>query len=53
MSVSTLDDALRGMERVLLDTSTLLAFHAQHEVTHPLAKHALARIEDSSDPLRG
>lgn len=37
--MSSLDDALRGVERVLLDTSTLLAFHSHHEAAHSLATH--------------
>jgi predicted nucleic acid-binding protein len=41
------------MERVLLDSSTLIAFHSPHEVAHPLAQHLLRRIELQSDPLRG
>jgi predicted nucleic acid-binding protein len=53
MSTISLDETLRGTERVLLDTSTLLAFHGHHEVVHPLAKHTLGRIENDVDPLRG
>ena len=53
MSADSLDEALRGIDRVLLDTSTLLAFHGQHEAAHPLAKRILGRIEDALDPLRG
>ena len=51
--LSSFDDALHGADRVLLDTSTLLAFHGQHEVAHGVAKHLLGRIEDAGDPLQG
>ena len=51
--MSSLDDALRGVERVLLDTPTLLAFHGQHEAAQDVAKHLLGRIEDAGDPLQG
>lgn len=48
-----LDDALQGIERVMLDTSALLAFHSQHEATHDLARDLLKRIEAAEDPLHG
>ncbi len=51
--MSLLDDELRGVERVLLDTSTMLAFHSRHEVAHPLAKALFGRIENSEDSLQG
>ena len=50
---SNLDEALRGVERVLLDTSTLLAFHSHHEAAHDAAKHLLGRVETTQDPLQG
>ncbi len=53
MGVVELDQALGGAERVLLDSSTLLAFHSPHERVHPLADRLLRRIEDSRDSLRG
>jgi predicted nucleic acid-binding protein len=53
MSARDLDVALGTAERVLLDSSTLIAFHSPHERAHPLAQHLLRRIEDPSDPLRG
>ena len=53
MTAATLDQALAGAERVLLDTSALIAFHSRAEAGHPLARQLLARIEASDDPLRG
>jgi hypothetical protein len=52
VSKTSLDEALRGAERVLLDTSMLLAFHSQHEAAHPLAKHVMERVESGVDPMR-
>lgn len=51
--MASLEDELRGVETVLVDTSTMLAFHSRHEVVHPLAKSLFGRIEDSTDPLQG
>jgi predicted nucleic acid-binding protein len=48
-----LDADLGSAERVLLDSSTVLAFHSTHEHAHPLAKHLLGRVERDSDALRG
>ncbi|MBI4491569.1 MAG: type II toxin-antitoxin system VapC family toxin [Chloroflexi bacterium] len=53
MGLVELDAALGDAERVLLDSSTLIAFHTPLEQVHPLAKRLLERIERSSDPLRG
>jgi predicted nucleic acid-binding protein len=53
MTTRALDEALGPAERVLLDSSTLIAYHSRQEAAHPLAKHVMARIEDSSDPLKG
>jgi predicted nucleic acid-binding protein len=53
MAAPDLDRALGATERVLLDSSTLLAFHAPQEDAHPLAGHLLRRIQDSGDPIRG
>jgi predicted nucleic acid-binding protein len=53
LTPADLDAALARVERVLLDTSALIAFHSRHEAVHPLAKHLLGRIEDAGDPLRG
>lgn len=51
MGSSDLDAALGAVERVLLDTSTLIAFHSAHEEAHQLAKHLMSRIESADDPL--
>ena len=53
MATADLDAALGVSERVLVDSSTLIAFHNQHERAHLLADHLLRRIESGSDPLRG
>lgn len=53
MSARDLDGALGSAERILLDSSTLIAFHSPHEAAHLLAQHLLRRIEAPSDPLRG
>lgn len=53
MGVAELDDALGDAHRVLLDSSTLIAFHSAHERAHPLAHHLLTRIQEPSDSLRG
>ncbi len=53
MTVAALDKAIGNAERVLLDSSALIAYHSHLERAHPLAKHLLNRIEDNSDSLRG
>ena len=53
MSVEACDAALGDTERVLFDSSALIAFHSRLEAAHPLAKHVLDRVEEDSDPLRG
>ena len=53
MASADLDAALAGATRVLLDSSTLIAFHSPQEYVHPLARHLLGRIENDSDPLTG
>ena len=53
MSTATLDAALGESERVLVDSSTIIAFHTAAEHTHSLAKHLFGRIEAASDPLTG
>ncbi len=52
MGSSELDASLGSVERVLLDTSTLIAFHSPHERVHPLADHVLGRVERGDDTLR-
>jgi predicted nucleic acid-binding protein len=51
MSEEALDKAVNGCTRVLLDSSTLIAFHSPQETVHPLARHLLTRVEDDQDPL--
>ena len=53
MGPSGLDAALGSVERVLLDTSTLIAFHSPHERVHSLAIHLMSRIQSDTDPLCG
>ncbi len=53
MTAQALDRALGEVERVLVDTSGLIAYHNPSESVHPLAKHLLGRIKDDGDPLRG
>ncbi len=50
---SDLDAALGAVERVLLDTSALIAFHSPQEQVHSLADYVLRRIESDADSLRG
>jgi predicted nucleic acid-binding protein len=53
VSIADLDLALWHAQRLLLDSSTLIAFHNERERAHPLAAHLLGRIADNGDPLRG
>ena len=53
MPVAELDRALGDIDRVLLDSSSLIAFRNPHERTHQLAQHLLRRIARDDDPLRG
>lgn len=53
MAASDFDRALGDAGRVLLDSSTLLAYYAAAEHAHPLAVHLLHRIEENQDPLKG
>ncbi|MGH2588753.1 MAG: type II toxin-antitoxin system VapC family toxin [Dehalococcoidia bacterium] len=53
MGTAEIDRALGDSERLLLDSSTLIAFHSPHERAHPLADHVLTRISSDSDPLHG
>ena len=53
MTTAALDAALGNAERVLLDSSALIAFHSSAEPAHHLAKHLLGRIERSEEPLHG
>jgi hypothetical protein len=53
MATDDLDRALGDAERLLLDSSSLVAFHSPHEAANPLAFHLLRRVEDDADPLQG
>jgi predicted nucleic acid-binding protein len=53
VSSETLDHALQGVGRILLDSSVILAYVNTHEVVHTLALHLFARIADKHDTLRG
>lgn len=53
MRLGDLDRDLNGVTRVLLDSSTLLAFHTTHERVHEGAVHLLRRVQDAADPLQG
>jgi predicted nucleic acid-binding protein len=53
MATDDLDRALGDAERLLLDSSSLVAFHNSNEAVHPLAEHLLRRIEQDVDSLRG
>lgn len=53
MAIADLDAALGTAERVLLDSSAIIAFHNPHERAHPLAEHLLRRIADDDDSLHG
>jgi predicted nucleic acid-binding protein len=52
-SITDLDHAIAEAERILLDTSALIAFHNETELVHTLCKHLFSRIEQRDDPLRG
>jgi len=51
VGVKELDAALGHVERILVDTTTLIAFHTQYEHVHALARHLMGRVEDDDDPL--
>lgn len=53
MRSAELDRAIGDATRILLDTSTLIAFHSSAEPVHPLARHLLGRVEEDSDALTG
>jgi predicted nucleic acid-binding protein len=52
MADADLDAALSGVDRILIDSSALIAFHNPNELAHPLAKHLMERVEDATDLLR-
>jgi predicted nucleic acid-binding protein len=53
VTTTLLDQALSDAERILLDSSALIAFHSPTERAHPLAEHLLRRIAAEDDPLHG
>ena len=53
MGIAELDRALGDAERIVLDSTTLIAFHSPGEAVHPFAEHILNRILSQSDALRG
>ena len=53
MAFAPFDAACGDAERILLDTSTLIAFHSPAERAHGLARHLLSRIEADRDQLHG
>lgn len=46
-----LDTALGSAQRLLVDTTTLIAFLNAAEHAHPLARHVMSRIESDADPI--
>lgn len=53
MAAPDLDSAIGDRERILLDSSLLIAFHTPIEAAHPLAVQVLRRIEREADSLHG
>ena len=53
MSIAGLDTAMAGSSRVLVDTSTLIAFHNPNEAVHTLVRHLFQRIQSDDDLLHG
>ncbi len=53
MSAADLDRVLDGVDRVLLDTSALLAYHSPTERAHIVSGHLLRRIGNAEDAIRG
>lgn len=51
MSIPSFDGALDGVQRALVDSTTLIAFHSPLERVHPLAKYLLGRVAADRDPL--
>lgn len=52
MESRDIDAAMGNAERILLDTSSLIAFHSPLEQVHFLAKHIMGRVESDTDPLQ-
>lgn len=53
MTIADLDRAIGDSRRVLLDSSTLIAYHSPSERVHSLAVHLLGRMTAQDDPLIG
>jgi len=53
VTIASLRAVIGDRERVLLDSSTLIAYHTPRETAYPLTKYLLDRIADAADPLRG
>ena len=53
MSAATLDREIGPSQRVLVESTTIIALHTTADHTHPLARHLFGRIEDAADPLTG
>lgn len=53
MTLEALDRAIGSAQRILLDSSALIAYHSSLETAHPLAKHLLRRVEQDDDALHG
>ncbi len=51
MTTQDLDRAIGPRQRMLLDSSALIAYHTTQEPTHLLVKHLLARVEEENDSL--
>ena len=53
MGIAELDRALGDVERIVVDSTILIAFHSPGEAVHPIAEHILNRISSEADALRG
>ena len=53
MAIADLDRAIGDARSVLLDSSTLIAYHSPLEAAHPLATHLFARMAARDNPLVG
>lgn len=52
MTTAALERALDSCERPLLDSSTPTSNHSPFEMTHPLTRHLLRRVQADDDPVR-
>ena len=53
MTIADLDRGIGDSRRVLLDSSTLIAFHSPREAAHTLAVHLLQRMSAQENSLLG